>query len=347
MMQRSNRCNKLVNKKIIKKEKRVIKHKQPKIKSKQKNSKIKKVGKKTLPKEKIQEQYADLDELLLSKSLSSNKNIDMYSGTLSSLIFNMTLSLQKLSYNHGYTTGKLIFEKYSKIDKLLTFIELGGLENIYYYPYGNTEIIKSRSKEAKENYGVKLHNFEAGAIAGYFSGFFDKVVSISEEKCVFEGADECIFKASFKTQEQQNDIIKEPHLALQNAIISSKTPIQNNCYQTLSLLPLMSSEKILEELSKLFYVSGLGLSKSKTPIKLSDGIERIANFIGAELIKLEVKEKRKKYIFIKYNHYNSIRSYVLLTSNIFLGFTTGILKKEVNVSININKDNSYILRLNI
>ena len=73
----------------------------------------------------------------------------------------------------------------------------------------------------------------------------------------------------------------------------------------------------------------------------------IANFIGAELIKSEVKDKHKKYIFIKYNHYNSIRSYVLLTSNIFLGFTSGILNKEAKASININKDSSYILKLNI
>ncbi len=340
-----------------KKAKKSIKHISKQIKKQEKKQKIKvnakiknkknNIRKKSLAIKKVEEQYADLDELLLSKSLTSNKTSELYSGTLSSLIFNMTSSLQKLSYNRGYTTGKLIFEKYSKIDKLLNFIELGGLQNIYYYPFGNDEIIKSKSNIQKENYGIKLHNFEAGAIAGYFSGFFDKAVSISEESCVFEGAPECKFKASFNIQDKQNPVIKDANLVLKNAILSSKKPIQNDCYQILSLLPLMSSEKILEELSKLFYVSGLDLSKSDNSIKLNKGVEMIANFIGAELIKSEVKDKHKKYIFIKYNHYNSIRSYVLLTSNIFLGFTSGILNKEAKASININKDSSYILKLNI
>lgn len=342
-------------KKTIKKEKKNTSHKElskkvinakTTIKQKTKIKKTKKYVKKAQLKEKSEESYSDLDELLLAKSIESNKEIELYSGNLSSLIFNMTSSLQKLSYNRGYTTGKLIFEKYSKIDSLLNFMENGGLQNIHYYPFGNYEIIKSRPTSSKENYGIKLHNFESGVMAGYFSGFFDKLIYISEEKCVFEGAQECTFKVSFTNQEKQNNVIKDAHLALEKAILINKIPIQNNCYQILSLLPLMYSEKILNELSKLFYVSGLELSKSDESIKLNNGLERIANFIGVE-IKTEVKEKSKKYIFIKYNHYNSIRSYVILTSNIFLGFTTGILKKEVKTSININKDSSYILKLKI
>ncbi|MEM0201139.1 MAG: V4R domain-containing protein [Candidatus Micrarchaeaceae archaeon] len=333
LKRKSNKNNK---RKIIKKLNKV-KEKEEKQKANTKNKKVF---------QKIQEHYIDLDDLLLSKTLSSNKS-DLSSGTLSSLIFNMTHSLQQLSYNRGYTTGKLIFQKYSKIDDLFKFMEVGGLCNIYYYPFGNEEIIKSKSNTEKENYGIRLHNFEAGAIAGYFSGFFDKSVYISEESCVFEGSQECTFKVSFKTTEKQNNILKDAHMVLKEAILSNKEPIQNNSYQILSLLPLMSSEKVLEELSKLFYVSGLELSKCSTSLKLNVGIEKIANFIGAEIIKSEVKEKAKKYIFIKYNNYNSIRSYVLLTSNIFLGFTNGTLKKEAKGNITINKDNSYILKLNI
>ena len=70
-------------------------------------------------------------------------------------------------------------------------------------------------------------------------------------------------------------------------------------------------------------------------------------YLGVNSVKVVKKVKNKKYIFIKYNSNDSLREYILLTSNIFLGLAKGLSKKEVNASIDINKDSSYILKLNI
>ncbi|MGC8479622.1 MAG: V4R domain-containing protein [Candidatus Micrarchaeia archaeon] len=293
--------------------------------------------------------YNDLEEYLISKVISEQSPTEITSTNLSTIILNITSSLQKLSYKFGYSNGKSIFYNYNNINMLLKFLEASGFKSVLYYPHGDKNVIRCKSHSQKvKNYNLKLHYYEAGSIAGYLSGHIGKNINVVEDSCVYEGAEECIFSIyNYDLTEKTNPkTVKNPHLLISEEILKNKSQMTNNTYQLLSIMSLLRSSKIVDELSKLLYISGLELSKTNG-INISNGFDVIGKYLGVNSIKIVKKVKNKKSIFIKYNNDDSLRQYILLTSNIFLGLAKGLSKKEIGASIDINKDSSYILKLNI
>ncbi len=322
---------------------RVTIHK--KIIKKQKIITSSKTSNKTKIAQKIS--YNDIEEFIISEIITQ-KIKSSIKLPINTIIFNLTESMKKLSYKQGYSIGRIIYLNYGDTDKLLDFIESGGIGNLFYYPYGDLSIIKTRSLPSI-NCGANIHFYEAGIMAGYFSAYMGKNLNVIETKCVNNGALECQFNVSSSLIEPQfsKKLIISPVSLISQALNSLQDNSVCSSYTILSFLSILQSKNILHSLSKLLFVSGYEFSNYYTYKNFDEGLSKISQYIGVQIQKQPKNTKAKKYIYIKYNKYNSIQEYVTLTSNIFIGFIKGVTKKEALINININKDSVYILKINL
>lgn len=324
----------------------MIKKQNRKIKT---SKKTKNTHKSILTKQQPNEaKYLDIEEYLLSEILEKNTNNSTVKLPLQTTIFLTTTSMRKLAYKHGYSIGRSLYVNYGESDKLLSFIESGGIGNLFYYPYGEFTIIKSKVQKIDQNCNTNVHFYEAGVMAGYLSGFLDKDINVIETTCVNNGAESCQFNASYSILEPTFSGIKK--IQLQNliklAIQNTNKENINNPYQILSLFPILNSKELTKILSKLLFISGYTLSENSNVNNLKESLDKLSRYIGTNILYQKTGNKKKSLkINITYNNLNSILEYVSLTSNLFVGLITGVTKKEVKTNITINKDNTYILKI--
>ena len=293
--------------------------------------------------------FSDLEEYLISEVLAEKSASTENPTSLNTILSNLTPSMRKISYKHGYSIGKSIYSMFGDVDALLRFIELGGMRKALYYPYGELSIIHSKPNLSVINCGLNIHFYESGIIAGYLSAYLDKNVDVIESRCISNNSSECQFNASYSSGEPN---FFEEKKCLPSSLISRSISDGNNTsinlpYHMLSITPILESKNIISNLSKILYLSGNELSKSSSSKNLEENLKKMASYLGVSAPKLKTQKQKVIEVQLQYNKYNSIKEYVSITSNLFTGFIKSVTNKNVETSITINKDNVYILKINL
>ena len=294
-------------------------------------------------------EFSDLEEYLISEVLSEKNTNTENPISLNTILSNLTPSMRKISYKHGYSIGKSIYSMFGDVDALLRFIELGGMRKALYYPYGELSIIHSKPNTNGISCGLNIHFYESGIIAGYLSAYLDKTVDVMESSCVANGSSMCQFNASYGSGAPN---FFEEKKCLSPSLISRSISDGNNTsinlpYHMLSITPILESKNIISNLSKILYLSGNELSKSSSSKNLEENLKKMASYLGVSAPKLKTQKQKVIEVQLQYNKYNSIKEYVSITSNLFTGFIKSVTNKNVETSITINKDNVYILKINL
>ncbi len=294
-------------------------------------------------------EFSDLEEYMISEVLAEKNTNTENPISLNTILSNLTPSMRKISYKHGYSIGKSIYSMFGDVDALLRFIEVGGMRKALYYPYGELSIIHSKPNTNSVSYALNIHFYESGIIAGYLSAYLDKNIDVIESRCVANGSSECQFNASYGSGEP--NFFKE-NKCISPSLISRSISDGNNSsinlpYHMLSITPILESKNITLGLSKILYLSGIELSKSSSLKNLEENLRKMASYLGVSAPKLKTQKRKIIEMQLQYNKYNSIKEYVSITSNLFTGFIKSVTNKNVEASITINKDNVYILKINL
>ena len=268
----------------------------------------------------------DFEELLVRDLVSSATGQKMGSGiTAQDLILSLTASTRKLGYNLGFTVGRQIYgHGGANIGMFFDVLEKLGMGKVLYYPSEEHVIITSMldTKQIAE-LNVGAHVFESGLIAGYFSGYLNRMVKARETLCIFKNSNVCQFVA---------DTVHHHHAAEQNprldAVIgaiasgidrteSSAGDRENRDYLLLPSLPLTKSP-LLDEACKVLYLAGERLAVVGRS-DYREEIGKMARYFDLEGANIH-EAGGKRVIRLKYKDYNSLEGIVRLSSSMAMGY---------------------------
>ena len=292
---------------------------------------------------KIQRASAyDLEDLLVEMVINSKEKA--LNGTdIENLIYGATGGLALMGYGFGFSVGRALTLKLGPKTPLNAILDRIGLHDSLYYPLREKVIITSRLGASKSlpNMGNGIHLYEAGVMSGYLSTSTGMHMNVHEKRCVYNGAEECMFEASPSSHKPEfvGNGINNTTLAIALALTRNKYhKLENEYYRVLAYLPLTDS-RISEQIMKLMIMVGQRIGEIQEDAKPDSLASNLANYFGAKDASME-KKGIKTIIKLRYESYNSLQAFIAMPAAVMTGFakSTG---RSSDVRFTTNKDGTY------
>ncbi len=294
----------------------------------------------------------DLEELLVRDLVGSGAVPKLNSGVLAQdLILSLTASTRKLGYNLGFGVGRQIYrEGGANIGMFFDVLEKLGLGKVLYYPSEEHVVITSML-DTKQIASLETgaHVFESGVIAGYFSGYLNRMVRVRETLCIFKNSNVCQFIADavqhhyhFVDRDPKLDVVISAIASGINRIDGTAKNLENRDYLLLPSLPLARTP-LLDEACKILYLAGgrlamIGGSEYK------EAIGKIARYFDLEDAQV-TESKGKRIIRLKYKDYNSLEGIVRLSSSMAMGYVAKASGSEPVARASVGKNGTYLVSI--
>ena len=284
----------------------------------------------------------DLEDLLVEMVINSKEKA--LNGTdIENLIYGATGGLALMGYGFGFSVGRALTLKLGPTTPLNAILDRIGLHDSLYYPLKEKVIITSGPNASKNlpSMGKGVHLYEAGVISGYLSTSTGVHVNAYEKRCVYNGAEKCMFEASpsSKKPEFAGNGINNTTRAIALALTRSRYhKLKNEYYRVLAYLPLMDS-RISEQITKLMIMAGERIGEIQEDAKPDSLASNLANYFGAKDAGVE-KKGIKTIIKLRYESYNSLQAFIAMPAAVMSGFakSTG---RSSDVHFTTNKDGTY------
>ncbi len=284
----------------------------------------------------------DLEDLLVEMLINSKEKA--LNGTdIENLIYGATGGLALMGYGFGFSVGRALTLKLGPKTPLNAILDRIGLHDSLYYPLKDKVIITSRlgASGNPPNIGNGIHLYEAGVISGYLSTSTGVHMNVSEKRCVYNGAEECMFEASPSSHKPEfaGNGINNTTWAIALALTRRRYhKLKNEYYRVLAYLPLIDS-RISEQIIKLMIMAGERIGEIQEGTKPDSLASNLANYFGAKDASME-KKGIKTIIKLRYESYNSLQAFIAMPAAVMKGFakSTG---RSSDVRFTTNKDGTY------
>lgn len=308
--------------------------------------------KRTAAKKKPVEISRSHEEMVVKRlALAPSKAPDR-SLQIQDLIYNSAAELRSLALRSGFNLGADAYRNSSgSIAALEHLLENGGLGKMVYYPFESSSAFTSHGvKTHGIKLGTNVHAFEAGVISGYLSAHAKQQVAVRETECVFNGSNYCKFIASarnFASDEPNKAIDFIPGLitALHEAVMKAEKPRGSNNYYLFAVRPLLS-EPVFSEASKLLYLAGKLLAKSRLP-GFEQSVALLSSFLRIDGAKVSRDRKGRTVLNLTYGRESSSGRFVDLTTALISGLVKGAYGRNVQVSRSLRSSGAYNVRMEV
>ncbi len=270
------------------------------------------------------------------------------------IIYNFEKETKELAYRYGYEIGEALFKHFNSDNTLSKMLESAGFGKILYYPFESKTMITSYAVDnLGMNSSIKMHDFEAGIMAGYLSQHSKTRLDAEEVHCKFAGSEFCQFVISQRTAVREagegiGDIDTASMMAMK-ALKGGKYGGACESYYLLESAPL-EREPLRHIVRKMLFVLGKKISgkeeeagREGNAAGKAAAFARLSGYAGVDAVSMA--GKKPNALRLRYSHLNSASGFIDLSSSLLAGFANGAYKRKIKVVKRLNANGSYTVEL--